>query len=154
MPCSVPHYPEEDSKLRASNAQVRRGGNVSNSLEVLAQLATLAAGEALQLYLLSPLPQRDSPAVKSIRSSFGPDESVVDIGRSFYRPGHHQPASSYIIRCSKTGSRTIVNYNDLPEMTLDEFVAVVNDVKAAGTPDNDETWWHFEVGCDMANLKP
>jgi ketohexokinase len=35
---SVPHYPQEDEKLRATNIVQRRGGNGPNTLEVLQQL--------------------------------------------------------------------------------------------------------------------
>ncbi|CAI4210232.1 unnamed protein product, partial [Parascedosporium putredinis] len=70
---SVPHYPEEDSKLRAESLAVRRGGNCPNSLE----------------------------------------------------EGVEEPASSFIVRSLRTGSRTIVNYNGIDEMTVEEFKTVV-----------------------------
>lgn len=64
-----------------------------------------------------------------------------------YRETHTEAASSYIIRSEQTGSRTLVNYNDLPEMTVSEFEAVVRRF----SPD-DETWWHFEVSGFINNF--
>ncbi|KAJ6438589.1 GTPase-activating protein GYP7 [Purpureocillium lavendulum] len=132
----VPHYPEEDSKLRATGIESRRGGNCPNSLEVLQQL--LDGRPDVRLYLVSCLPDRASPAAERVVSSFGA-RSGVDFRHCIYRRGHAQAASSYIIRSVASGSRTIVNYNDLPEMTTTEFARIVDDF----SPD-DDAWWHFE----------
>ncbi|KAI0167106.1 Ribokinase-like protein [Hypoxylon sp. FL1284] len=132
----VPHYPGEDSKLRATNLHVRRGGNCPNTLEVLQQLLRERADRRVQPYLVSCLPGADAPATATIVGSFG-HETVVDFTRCIYRADHTEPASSYIIRSEASGSRTLVNYNDLPEMTIDEFVAAANDV-------GDDAWFHFE----------
>jgi ketohexokinase len=66
--------------------------------------------------------------------------SRVDLSHCLYRDSD-DPASSYIIRSEATGSRTLVNYNELPEMTVEEFVLVARAFEALG----EETWWHFEV---------
>ncbi|KAI3323059.1 Ribokinase-like protein [Xylariaceae sp. AK1471] len=140
---SVPHYPDEDSKLRASNLQVRRGGNCPNTLEVLQQLLREEQGShgsgkvRLRPYLVSCLPSRDGPATEKIIKSFGED-TPVNFSRCIYREGNQEPASSYIIRSSATGSRTLVNYNDLAEMTFDEFVAAADNLHC------EDTWFHFE----------
>ncbi|KAI1847182.1 hypothetical protein JX265_011857 [Neoarthrinium moseri] len=133
---SVPYFPEEDSKLRADSLRVRRGGNCPNSLEVLQQLLARQAEHTVKPCLISVLPSRDSPAAKKIIESFG-TQGIVDLDRCVYREGHTEAASSYIIRSEATGSRTLVNFNDLPEMTLDEFANATSDI--AG-----RTWWHFE----------
>ncbi|KAI1410928.1 hypothetical protein F5Y13DRAFT_166599 [Hypoxylon sp. FL1857] len=147
----VPYYPGEDSKLRATNLQVRRGGNCPNTLEVLQQLLLLlrerdhhghghdlsfGLGHDVKPYLISCLPSVDAPATKTILDSFG-SGSLVDFSRCIFRADHRDAASSYIIRSEASGSRTLVNYNDLPEMTIDEFIAVANEV-------GDESWFHFE----------
>ncbi|KAI1763038.1 Ribokinase-like protein [Hypoxylon sp. FL1150] len=132
----VPHYPSEDSKLRATNLGVRRGGNCPNTLEVLQQLLRERGDHHVKPYLISCLPSADAPATATVVGSFG-HESVVDFTRCIYRADHTEPASSYIIRSEATGSRTLVNYNNLPEMTIDEFVAAANDV-------GDDAWYHFE----------
>ena len=138
---SVPRFPEEDSKLRATSLSVRRGGNCPNSLEVLQQLLTTQHSQSHQIrpYLISCLPSAEAPAAARVRDSFGPD-STVDFTRCIYRGGHDQPASSYIIRSEATGSRTLVNYNDLPDMTLNEFQAAIE-----GLNPQDDMWVHFEV---------
>jgi len=68
----------------------------------------------------------------------------VDFTRCLYREKYDEPASSYIIRSEKTGSRTIVNFNDLPEMTAGEFQEIVPAFSSEYS-DGNETWWHFEV---------
>ncbi|QYT05794.1 PfkB domain-containing protein [Trichoderma simmonsii] len=133
---SVPQYPQEDAKQRASSLEIRRGGNCPNSLEVLQQL--VGPQDALRMHLVSPLPSKSSLATQHIKESFG-ESSPVDFEQCLYRETHTQAASSYIFRSQQTGSRTIINYNDLPEMTVDEFEAVVRRFDPS-----DETWWHFE----------
>ncbi|KAI2473717.1 Ribokinase-like protein [Annulohypoxylon bovei var. microspora] len=135
----VPYYPGEDSKLRATNLQVRRGGNCPNTLQVLQQLLRErpgGPGHDVKPYLISCLPSADAPATATIVDSFGPG-SLVDFARCIFRANHRDPASSYIIRSEETGSRTLVNYSDLPEMTIDEFVTAADEV-------GDEAWFHFE----------
>ncbi|KAI0408208.1 Ribokinase-like protein [Xylaria palmicola] len=138
---SVPHYPDEDSKLRASSLQVRRGGNCPNTLEVLQQLLREEQGvhESVKVrpYLLTCLPARNAPATKRIIESFGTD-TPVDFSRCIFRGENQEPASSYIIRSSATGSRTLVNYNGLAEMTFDEFVAATENLGG------ETSWFHFE----------
>lgn len=137
--------------------------------------------QQLKLHLVSILPDVESSATRKILSSFATppalqsspsydseslSESVtgaapttatsVDFGHCLYRKGHDEAASSYIIRSGATGSRTIVNYNDLPEMTTDEFVNIVHGFAAMpedqshdGSTSNlfgEDYWWHFEVG--------
>ncbi|KAF3002813.1 hypothetical protein E8E14_005066 [Neopestalotiopsis sp. 37M] len=139
--CCVPFFPDEDSKLRASSLTVRRGGNCPNSLEVLQQLLDRQPGHNVTPYLISALPSAESPAAAKIRESFGKG-SIVNLEKCIYHPGYSEPASSYIIRSEATGSRTLVNYNDLPEATVDDFKSVANDLLLGGG----RTWWHFEVG--------
>ncbi|CAM1508398.1 Fc.00g052460.m01.CDS01 [Cosmosporella sp. VM-42] len=133
---SVPHFPSEDSKLRASSLSIRRGGNCPNSLEVLEQL--IKGRDGIQLHLVSCLPNASSQATKRIISSFGQD-SKVDFRHCIYRDANTEAASSYIIRSGASGSRTLVNYNDLLEMTAEEFETLVRSFNS-----DQETWWHFE----------
>jgi ketohexokinase len=141
---SVPHFPAEDSKLRATGLQVRRGGNCPNSLEVLAQLVSAGPRHRLptKLHLVSCLPDAQAAATAEILSSFGNGPVEIDFSHCLYRTGHDAPASSYIIRSAETGSRTIVNYNDLPEMTFGEFEEIASAFAGYG---GGECWWHFEV---------
>lgn len=96
--------------------------------------------DALQLHLVSPLPNTSSSATRHIISSFGA-ESNINFAHCIYRGASTEAASSYIIRSEESGSRTLVNYNDLQEMTQDEFEPI-----ARGFDPGQETWWHFEVG--------
>ncbi|PKS05256.1 hypothetical protein jhhlp_008627 [Lomentospora prolificans] len=149
---SVPFFPQEDSKLRAQSLTVRRGGNCPNSLEVLRQLlrhAPGSVGSAARTHLVSCLPDAGSVATARIKASFGAegdDDGDGDgfLGSCIYREGVEEPASSFIVRSLETGSRTIVNYNGLEEMTAEEFRAAVEGFRKGGAG---ESWWHFEVRC-------
>lgn len=63
-----------------------------------------------------------------------------------YREEALEAASSYIIKSEKADSRTIVNYNELAEMTVDEFINAANNI-VAGVDEsrNGRVWFHFEV---------
>ncbi|KAI0201271.1 Ribokinase-like protein [Astrocystis sublimbata] len=138
---SVSHYPEEDAKLRASNLQVRRGGNCPNTLEVFQQLIQYGPGDhqsvRVRPYLVTCLPSRNAAATKQILASFGVD-TPIDFSHCIFRTESEQPASSYIIRSSATSSRTIVNYNELAEMSFREFVAAAENIE------REDAWFHFE----------
>ena len=92
-----------------------------------------------------------------ILSSF-PDGAygAVDASHCLYRTGHDAAASSYIVRSGATGSRTIVNFNDLPEMTAGELEGIVDAltgevgvVGGGGGGGGDGCWWHFEVSTPL-----
>lgn len=141
---SVPFFPGEDDKLRATSVQVRRGGNCPNSIEVLQQLLGSQGGSNVSTYLIACLPAHDAPATAMIGGSFGRSSPNLDL--CIYRPGCTAPASSYILRSAATGSRTIVNHSDLPEMTADEFREVADRFFDAQSQSDGTThsWWHFE----------
>lgn len=65
---------------------------------------------------------------------------MVNIDCCIYRGDMLEPASAYVINSQETGSRTIVSYNELPEMTLQEFASAVARVQWTAN-----TWFHFEV---------
>ncbi|GLI74536.1 hypothetical protein PoHVEF18_002780 [Penicillium ochrochloron] len=133
---TTPYYPGEDEKLRATNVTRRRGGNCPNTLEVLQQLTSHeSTDEELPLALITILPAKSSIASQQIRSAFG---SRVNLDHCIYRDGFEEPASCYIIKSQSTGSRTIVNYNDLPEMSMEEFTRTANELGPKAT------WFHFE----------
>jgi ketohexokinase len=115
----------------------RWGGNCPNTLQVLQQLTSHESTEnGLPLTLITVLPSRSSVASQQIISSFAPG---INLDHCLYQEEFDEPASCYIIKSQSTGSRTIVNYNDLPEMTLEEFTG------AADTLGHEATWFHFEV---------
>jgi ketohexokinase len=138
----VPHFPEEDKKLRASKLSQRRGGNCGNMLEILEQLVLKAkATDALSLHLLSVLPAKQSVASQRIRHSF---KSVIVDPLCIYRDEASEAASSYIIQNEHKGTRTIVSYNELPEMTKQEFAEQVDRLGLVHGS-SWKGWFHFEV---------
>ncbi|CAG7954820.1 unnamed protein product [Penicillium salamii] len=135
---TVPHYPGEDEKLRSSSLCRRRGGNCPNTLEVLGQLLQHGPRtEGSMLNLISVLPSLSSVSSNKIQEGLG---ILVDIKNCIYREQFSEPASSYIIMSQASGSRTIVNYNELPEMTRDEFASAIEPFHAA----SEVPWFHFE----------
>ncbi|EED18143.1 ketohexokinase, putative [Talaromyces stipitatus ATCC 10500] len=141
---SVDHYPGEDEKMRASSVYRRRGGNCPNSLEVIQQLIDVAQSK-LPLNLISVLPAIESASSRFIRQSLGPN---VNCDACIYRHDSDEPASAYVISSQRTGSRTIVSYNGLPEMTLDEFSSSVEKLGYM-----EKTYFHFEGTMPEANLQ-
>jgi ketohexokinase len=132
----VEDYPAEDEKLRAIEVDRRYGGNCPNTLEVLQQLIGLSKFSPVPLALFAVLPSSSSDGTMRIKSSFA---SAVDLTHCIYREECEEPASSYIIRSRSAGSRTIINYNDLPEMTSKEFITM------AGQLGHEMSWCHFEA---------
>jgi ketohexokinase len=136
----VDHYPAEDEKLRAIKVDRRYGGNCPNTLEVLQQLIGLNKFIPVPLALFAVLPSSSSNGTIRIKSSFA---SAVDLTHCIYREAYEEPASSYIIRSRSAGSRTIVNYNGLPEMTGKEFTTMADQLG------DKMTWCHFEASSSL-----
>lgn len=123
----------------------RRGGNCPNTLQVLQQLTSHGSTEkGLPLTLITILPSKSSVASQQIILSFEPG---INLDHCLYREGFEAPASCYIMKSQSTGSRTVVNYNDLPEMTLEEFTG------AADKLGHEATWFHFEVWLPRNTLR-
>ncbi|KAF2806691.1 putative PfkB family kinase [Mytilinidion resinicola] len=133
---TIPHYPPEDAKLRSTSLSRRRGGNGPNTLEVLSQLSP---PPSLSLSLITILPSHSSPATQEVQTSL----PAVDISHSIFREGFTEAASSYVLRSLETGSRTIVNFNELPEMTAEELKGKVGEV-CGEEGEGEGQWWHFE----------
>lgn len=118
----VDHYPLEDEEMRASAQEIRPGGNAANTAAVLAQhghetdfLGTIArdtAGESLLEALHS----------RQINTQHCPRLPGVT-------------PVSYITLNQLNGSRTIVHYRNLPELSASQFP--LNDV-------TNYDWLHFE----------
>lgn len=145
MLSSVPHFVVEDDKIRASAVTKRRGGNCPNTIDVLEQLCSVEGkiGAAIDLSLVVVLPNRSSSAVQDIQRSFGPG---VDLTKCIYQDEYVEPSSSYIIKNLASDTRTIISYNAMPDMTLNEFTQIADSL--GGGP----LWYHFEVS--PASLVP
>ena len=119
----VGHYPVEDEELRADAQQLRRGGNAANTSYLLAQLSH-------DVQLLSTLAD-DMPG-RFIRNSLHEDN--IGFSDDLVIPKAATP-TSYITLNRSSGSRTIVHYRDLEELTFDQFKQDFS---------NDYDWCHFE----------
>lgn len=157
---TVPHYPGEDEKLRATSVVRRRGGNCPNTLEALSQFIhdieryNAHASRTVRienpsftpsgLALIAVLPDEESMAYMKIAESM----PAVDISWSIVREEANEAPSSYIIKSEASGSRTIVNYNELVEMTFQDFQISFHRLSAEYNLVNglqpENCWCHFE----------
>jgi ketohexokinase len=119
----VTSYPLEDSEVRALAHTKRLGGNAANTLTVLQQLhyhcdwlGTYADDQNAH-WLIQALQKH------GIKTRFATQHPNT------------QTPTSYITLSRETGSRTIIHYRHLPELTAANLT-----VHAFHTP----TWFHFE----------
>jgi ketohexokinase len=96
--------------------------------------------DSAHLIFLGTLPSRTSPATKLITDSL----PGIDLRHCIYREESQEASSSYIIKSEAADSRTIVNYNELKEMSVDEFVEAAKRI-ANGVATGAQFWFHFEV---------
>ena len=116
-------FPGEDDEVRAIKQMVRRGGNTTNTLIVLNQLGH-------QCQWLGTLADDNNSNI-----------IVDDLGRNRIEFSHCQrfanskTPTSYITLNQQNGSRTIVHYRDLPELSA----TAIKHVDITQTQ-----WIHFE----------
>jgi ketohexokinase len=120
---AVAAYPPEDAEVRAAGQRIARGGNVANTLDVLAQLGRRCAWAGVLA--------ADAGAVRILADL---DACGIDHAQAVRVPGGTTP-TSYITLSRATGSRTIVHHRDLPELTAADFARV---------PLAPYGWVHFE----------
>lgn len=114
---TVDHFPEEDTKLRTTDTQERKGGNCLNTAEVLCQFPNINP------FVMSALgPQNTSKYNNAIKHFVNKLTFIVcsalleeleskGIKTSTCLFRKEPTPSSYIIQSSKTGSRTIISCN-------------------------------------------
>ena len=128
---TVAHYPQEDEELRANSQRITVGGNATNTAivlggfnhvcEVVSTLAQdLAAAQVQALLSESPITLKDCQICKG------------------------STPTSYITLNQSNGSRTIVHYRDLPELSAEHFYQI---------PVERYDWLHFE-GRNVEQLAP
>ena len=119
----VDHYPVEDEELRAVDRQIRRGGNATNTLVVLSQLGHRCAWAGVLAQDV------ESDVIETDLRSYD-----IDLA-SCQRAVNGCSPVSCIIANRSNGSRTIVHYRNLPELSFEAFAAI-----DLGVYD----WLHFE----------
>jgi ketohexokinase len=118
----VDHYPHEDEEMRAINQRIQVGGNASNMAMVLAQvghecaLSAVVADESDGRRIIEELNQQKV------------DTKLIDVQKG-------KTPVSYINVNQTTGSRTIVHYRELPELSHSVFQTIAV---------NEYDWLHFE----------
>ncbi len=119
----VDGYPQEDTEVRALAQQVRRGGNATNTLVVLAQLGHACAWAGTLA---------DDAQARLIRDELA--HYHIDTTACQEIPGGSTP-TSYVTLNRRNGSRTIVHYRNLSEYPCERFRQI---------PLADFQWLHLE----------
>jgi ketohexokinase len=119
----VGELPREDEEKRALDLRVARGGNSGNVMVVLSQLGHRCAWAGVLA---------DEPGSQPIRDDFF--RHGVDFRHSSVLASGRSPTSGVILS-QASGSRTIVHYRDLPELTAEDFARI--DLRPFA-------WVHFE----------
>lgn len=120
---TIDHYPQEDEEVRSLSKHIETGGNVNNTLFVLNQhghqtdICTTVATDSEAKQLLSGL--------KARQISTEHTQAYIK-GRT--------PTSSVMLN-AQNGSRTIVHFRDLPEVSFDFFAKIEIE---------NYDWLHFE----------
>lgn len=117
------HFPQQDEEMRALSKNRVLGGNSCNSARILAKLGN-------NVEIVSSMAQ-DSTAEWLLQelSRLG-----ISTSYSIQQPGYSTAESSIWLN-RQNGSRTIVHYRDLPELSLDELNKI---------PVQHFQWIHFE----------
>jgi ketohexokinase len=118
----VADYPDEDTECRALARVSVPGGNAANTARILAQ-----AGHQTDL---AAVVAQDSEGEALLQMLAG---VAVGVGCCVREAGH-TPVSQ-VVRSRRSGSRSIVHYRDLPELTARAFRRIA----LAGYD-----WFHFE----------
>jgi ketohexokinase len=93
-------------------------------------------------FLIASLPKKGSDDYKFIKESL----PGVNLDGSLIHPNATAAPRSYIIRSAETSSRTIVNYNELDELTLAQLEQIFHSSIAKSI-----NWWHIEVRAHWCN---
>ena len=109
---TVESYPEEDQEIRAISRKMARGGNVTNSLNILSQLGHKCAWAGMLA---------DDQASRLVIEDL--DCSHIDHDRAVIADDAELPVS-YITLNAKNGSRTIVHYRNLEEYSSQHFLKI------------------------------
>jgi ketohexokinase len=118
----VADYPAEDTESRALAIAFTPGGNAANTARILAQ-----AGHRADLAAVIAL-DADGEALLRMLEGF-----AVGVTPCARQPG--RTPVSHVLRSQRSGTRTIVHYRDLPELTVTEF----REIELAAYD-----WFHFE----------
>jgi len=119
----VDQYPKEDSEVRVSGQRICRGGNATNTLVVLSQLQHQCSWAGVWV---------DEPDGHTILDDL--HRHKVDTRNCQVKPRGKVP-TSYILLSQQTGSRTIVHYRDISELSFTHFEQIDLSIL---------DWIHFE----------
>lgn len=126
---TVTEFPAEDTKVRATQQRIARGGNATNTLVILSQLGHQCAWGGACV---------DEPNGRLILQDL--IDHHIDTQFCHIDSQGHVP-TSYIILNQRTASRTIIHYRNSPEFTLADLQRI---------PLAQFDWLHFDLKGDYA----
>lgn len=126
---TVADFPVEDTKIRALQQRINRGGNATNTLVILSQLGHQCTWGGVCV---------DEPNGQLILKDL--DRHHIDHSFCHIESKGHVP-SSHIILNQHTGSRTIIHYRNSPEFKFSDFQHL---------PLSRFDWLHFDLKGDYA----
>jgi len=108
----VSAYPEEDDEIRVVSQRISRGGNATNTLVVLSQLAHQCAWTGVLI---------DESDAKIVTDDL--DRYQIDY-QSCSMLAEGKLPTSYITLSEQTASRTIIHHRDCPELSFSSFSTI------------------------------
>ena len=120
---TVNGYPDEDEEVRALEQRNRRGGNASNTLTVLSQLGHHCAFSGVITN------DNDGCLIKADLQKYQINTDLCQSATEGKTP------TSYIAHNQLNGSRSIIHFRDLPELSFNTFKSISLEAF---------DWLHFE----------
>ncbi|KIJ62898.1 hypothetical protein HYDPIDRAFT_135366 [Hydnomerulius pinastri MD-312] len=133
----LPSYPGPGSASRAQTVHTSRGGAAGHILALLAQLTGHILALLAQLSATSPSSGDVEPMLiaslggnaDALRLRDALETSGVRTKYCKLQPGLGIP-SAWVMHARDTGERTVINHNPLPEVSHDDFIALLGPVLA------------------------
>ncbi|KDQ17383.1 hypothetical protein BOTBODRAFT_605486 [Botryobasidium botryosum FD-172 SS1] len=120
---NIQAFPQQGSVIRAQTVTRERGGAAANALSVLTQF------EGTEAWIMAPIGGGIEGAmlVKEL------EDSGISTRLCCRRDGIGVPIS-YVINSDSSDSRTVINYNPIPDITHDEFIRLLSPLLFPSTP--------------------
>ncbi|KAI5782739.1 Ribokinase-like protein [Geopyxis carbonaria] len=142
---TLPHFPAEDSKLRATARTTRLGGNILNTFGVLSSSPPSTPGAAPPFALRFCAAVGNQPSCAWIASEL---QRRAIAPALVYRAAVTGPATALVLCAADTGTRTVVSHaNALDDPTAAELYH-------AATAAHVAPWWPGWIHVEGRNCEP
>ncbi|KAF9238517.1 hypothetical protein BU15DRAFT_47677 [Melanogaster broomeanus] len=120
----LPSHPAPASASRAQTVHSCRGGTAGHILALLAQLGATSSSDVEPMLIASLGGNADALRLRDALESSGVRTKYCKVW-----PGLGVP-SAWVMHARDTGERTVINHNPLPEVSHEDFVALLGPVLA------------------------